>query len=615
MGCSLFTSSLLAETEDASPRMTMTPHKAMVSSDMIPSSSEIIPITNEMRSQYNSVTEVLSQVSGFEVYGSSRPSSQTSVFVRGTNSGDTLVLMDGVELNDPSSPNRSFDFSTLNLDDIDRIEIVKGSSSVLYGSDAAGSIIHLFTKKNKKAQNSLDMNALIGSYNTTQASILTNVLLDEWKLKLLMNVEGAEGVSAANEEDGNTEKDGYSSWGISLFGERKVLDDSDFTSSLNYKSAEYDLDRHGGVGGDDPNYRSDERKAYGQIGLRSFSFLDRHEVSARLSFFTSYRHHKNEVDENDKTELEENYDSLRYKVELQDNFFLSSSTTLTTGLEYETEEAKVDNIDAFKGSVSSLFLQVHEERGRFFGTAGARLDQHSNLDKEVMTYKISPGYKVGFCEGRIFASYGTGFKNPSLFNLYHPSYGNSDLKAEKSTNWDTGFEFLPSEKIKIKLGYFETHYKNLIQAKAPDFNLENVGRSNIKGVDANASFSLSNRIAVDMTLQRLLNYKNETENNLLIRRARDTGSLVLRAQLPREFQAILSQKYVGKRIDYDAEDFSLKTMPSYQVIDFVLTKQWDSHSRYEFKIKNLMNKSYEEFDGYGVYARSYYVSFKSHFRL
>ena len=130
----------------------VTADRIPVPADQVGSSVTVISAEEIQRQQHPFVADVLRQAPGLDVARSGGPGQITSVFMRGANSDSTLVLIDGIDANDPSSPTRAFDFSTLMVDDIDRIEVIRGPQSTLWGSNASGGVINIITKKGQKGR-------------------------------------------------------------------------------------------------------------------------------------------------------------------------------------------------------------------------------------------------------------------------------------------------------------------------------------------------------------------------------------------------------------------------------------------------------------------------------
>lgn len=210
------------------------------------SSITVITAQEIREKQKTTVLEVLRTVPALDVVQTGGPGRETAVFIRGAKSEQTLVLIDGVEMNDPTSPRRAYDFAHLTTDNIERIEVLRGPQSPLYGSDAMGGVINIITKKGKEKMAAFasgeygSFETLIGKAGVSGGNRLVNYSLG-------LSYSDTEGISAANE------KDGYRNKSVSARVGFTPTEFFDLDFIFRYTDAKADIDNFGGAGGDDPN--------------------------------------------------------------------------------------------------------------------------------------------------------------------------------------------------------------------------------------------------------------------------------------------------------------------------------------------------------------------------
>ncbi|HEB35661.1 MAG TPA: TonB-dependent receptor, partial [Candidatus Aminicenantes bacterium] len=210
--------------------------------------SSVTVITKEQLEQSRKATviEALQEVLGVSIIQNGPPGAAASVFLRGANSEHTLILMDGVELNDPISPSRSFDLAHLTLDNVERIEILRGPQSTLYGSDALGGVVNIITKKGQ-GKPEFSLSSLAGSYGTIITSAGINGSTERIQYSLGTSYFRSDGFSAASANyEGNEEKDGYRNltiWGRLGF---RLSDNLDVDFILRTLNTQIDIDNAGG---------------------------------------------------------------------------------------------------------------------------------------------------------------------------------------------------------------------------------------------------------------------------------------------------------------------------------------------------------------------------------
>jgi vitamin B12 transporter len=563
--------------------------------------------------------EALRESVGVAVTQNGGPGEAASVFIRGANSEHTLVLLDGVPLNDPVNPSRSADLAHVYFDNIDRVEILRGPQSPLYGSDALAGVVNILTKRGEgPARLTLGMSG--GSYGTYsgQAGLSGSTAAIDYSL----GVSGfaSRGISAASVlRPGNSEKDGYRN--LTLSGRIGVSLRKDFELEVVGRAvgAGTDIDNFGGAYGDDPNNRQDYRLLFLKTQVRGLFLKNRWEQKLAMAVTDSRRSHDNLPDDLHPVESETGvFRGRLLTVDWQNNFYIHASNTVTGGLELRQEQGESRYNYAYSGmdfpslfplqkaAAAGLYAQDSIRlAGRFFATAGIRYDHHSQAG-DAFTYRLAPAYVIQETGTKLRASLATGFKAPSLYQLYAPStiygpIGNPDLKPEKVRGWDAGIDQSWSGgRVRASLTYFRNDFENLI-----DFSFSegyvNVGRALSRGVEA----ELEVRPLEDLSLSVLLTHLDARDTGTgerLPRRPENTLSLLAHYDFLGRWRVSLAYDYAGDRRDFDYS--ALSSVPvvlsPYALLNGVLTYLARPGLQVFARVDNALNTRYEMVFGYGT---------------
>lgn len=592
------------------------------------SSVTIITEKEIKQQQKKTVAEVLRSVPALDVVQSGGPGTETDVFIRGANSEHTLVMLDGVELNDPMSPGRSYDFANLTVDDIERIEIVRGPQSTLYGSDAIGGVINIITKKGSGKPSGF-IAAEGGSFRTDaeRAGVSGGTGLFNYSLGL--SRLDTKGISAAGEKYGNHEKDGYDN--ITYSTRLGITPSKNFDADLilRYISAKADIDDSGGPGGDDPNNTASTRELDIRTQARLALFDDVWEQKLGCSLSDHHRLYDNPVDADHPTDSDHStYEGRVLKFDWQHNLRLHETNMLTVGMEREEETGKSDySSESSYGPYTSTFDKESARTAGYylqdrislwdawFTTVGGRLDEHSKFGS-ASTFRIASAYNLEQTGTSFKGSYGTGFKAPSLYQLYSP-YGDEELNPEKSTGWDIGLEqTLFGKLLSIGATYFFNDFKNLIDYDSATSKYVNVARAESKGVEV----SLSAQPMDELTLRAgytLTDTEDKDTGEALLRRPKNKASFDVNYRFLGKGNFNVGVLYVGKRDDnaYDPVTYSSTrvSLDSYTLVNLAASYDITPHIQISGRIENLFDVNYEEVYGYGTPGFAAYGGMKLSF--
>ncbi len=594
------------------------------------SSITVIDSTEIAALNKRSVFGLLKDQYGVSFTQQGAPGSLSYVYLRGADPGQTLVLLDGIALNMTNDPDNTYDFANLPVENIERIEILRGPQSTLYGSNALGGVINIITREGS-GKPKFFLSADGGSYNSYNADAGFDGSLDKFNYSLTYSRFKSDGFSSASSKYGNTEKDGTSNYNISSrFGET-------FSSNFNlnffahFTKAQTALDQHGGFEGDDPTFvYNTEEQSYRTVGELSLlgGIWDQ---TFSVSFYRNVRKYNFDSTLFNPASSNSLYDGNKIDLNWQNNLKLSNNL-ISLGVDEEKEIAISDYFynSSVYGNFNSIFPQNNattfgiyiqdqlNERKSFFSSFGVRYDKHSRFGS-VITYRIAPAYIFWKTGTKIKATFGTGFKAPSLFYLFDPAYGNINLKPEKSTGWDVGVEqFLFQDKLDAGLNYFDNSFTDLFGFDN-NFRTINVDKAETKGVEFYVSAKLTENIDLKFnytyTDAKDLSNNSPDKNLPLLRRPKNKLGFNADYNFLEKANANIEIIYVGER---DDKDFNLYPVPRVKLPDYTLVNLSASYNftkvvQFYGRIDNLFNKYYEDVLGYATPGQSEYLGIKLDF--
>ncbi len=569
------------------------------------------------------VSDLLRDVPSIDVARTGGPGGTTSVFIRGAKSEHTLVLIDGIEMNNPISTGRTFDFANLTTDNIERIEIIRGPQSTLYGSDALGGVINIITKKGAGGPH-FTVSGETGSYETYRESAAVSGGNPLVNYSLSLSREDSGGFSAANEKDGNTEKDGYENTTVSTRLGITPVDELAVDFVLRYTDSRADIDNAGGAGGDDPNNTDKNKQLFLRTVARVNLFGDFWVQKLGFSLSDQQEENNNDKDPSHPNDLVRSaFDSSLIKFDWQHELYLHPTNTVTAGVEYEEEqgESKYYSESAFgpftsnftnkKARTTGVFIEDNIKlRDALFATIGARSDDHSRFGHET-TYRATAAYTFKKTGTKFKGTYGTGFKAPSIFQLFS-QYGDPDLKPEKSTGWDFGIEeTLLNKTMVFDATYFRNDFEDLIDYDSATSTYNNISKAWTKGVELSASFKPLDLLTVstNYTYTETEDLTTETE---LLRRAKNKFGLNLDYRFLKKGDVNLSVVYTGGRDDFDFSTFpsTRVRLAPYTLVNLGASYDISEHVQVHGRIENLLDEDYEEVLGYGTAGLSAFAGIK-----
>ncbi|MDX1948328.1 MAG: TonB-dependent receptor [Pirellulaceae bacterium] len=555
------------------------------------------------RGGQTTVAEVLRGRLGLDVVRQGGPGGLTSVFLRGANSAQTKVLLDGIPLNDPSNAVRSFDFSTLSTDNIERIEVLRGPQSMGYGSDAIGGVINIITKRGEGPL-TVRATGFGGTYNTGQTGLNVSGGDDVKYYSVGGSFYSTTGVSAASVRNGNPERDGFNLGNISGRLGYNLGDAWNVDYVFRYMDSSAKVDDAFSFSPPflpiDNLLRKNQLKGWSNRVQLSNWAVDG-LVQQRVGFnFVDY-----DRTDTDPGAFNPNFHGQTREIDYFASAQLTETNILSAGALYHAEEAEATLSPLARQSVQGAFVQDQFQLGNFFGTAGARWDDTSRSGP-AQTYRVTGLYNIDATASALHGSIGTGFRQPSLAEQDAGQAGNPNLLPERSKGWDVGLrQSIWDGVIAVDATYFRNDFDDLIvflfDPNSPTFgNLQNVGIARSTGVELSLLVYLTENLWVntlythDDTID--LDPSSFNFGNQLFRRPRDKVSMSITQAFPDYGANITFQMlYVGDRIDVD-----VLPLDPYIVLNLAANAQLTQNTSAFIRLDNLTNQYYEEVRGYGV---------------
>ncbi len=588
----------------------------------VASSVTIITAEEIRANRWHSLAEALAAQPGLRVAVSGSTGAQTSVFTRGTNSNHTLVLFDGVEISDPSTPNGAYDFAHLNLSDVARIEIVRGPQSGLYGSGAMGGVINIITQRGQ-GPGHYAASAESGSFHTYSEELSARGAgsLYHYALGLShLSTDGQDITPARLRAGQNKENDGYRNTSVSFQG--GVTPNTNTEINLFAKSLRARAQLDIGLG-EDPDSESRVTQDFVRLETRSSLADGRWKPILGVSRSRQFRKTDNERQSTLGDEEQSRYLGESEKIDLQNQFTITNNHSVILGYERKRDSMTASGTAAFGSSfgdfvltqntdvsekVESRYLQDQFTLAEnFHGTLALRSDNYSSFPN-ADTYRLTPLYAIPGTSTKLKASYGTGYRAPSLYerfgltptNFGTAYRGNPLLKPEESTGWEIGIEqAFHAGRIEPYFTYFKNRISNLIKVQyLPSFDSTSVNIDNAitEGYETGIAFrpGAYTSFHFDYTRARTRDQFGQE----LLRRPRQQATAQGKVRVAPETDLSLQLSYTGRRRDVDRVSSAIIETGGYTVARLVATWQAQKNLQVHGKIDNLFNKRYEPIDGF-----------------
>lgn len=550
---------------------------------------DLITADELSRQQLTSPAAALGAIPGAPLFANGAIGSDASIFLRGSDSDQTLFLVDGIRLNDANTDYAVF-LGGARLGATDTIEIARGPQSTLYGSEAVGGVVSIQAQKGSGAP-SADVEVEAGSFDSVTGTIDAQGSQGKWAWSL-----SGSGSHTANDRPNND----FDSGDLVLRLDRVLTAAASIGATLRGFDSKYG--DPGDIYTNDPYAYETEDNWLGTV------FADLHPAtdwSAHLTIGGQDRRYLS-FDESpgiftDTTVVQ----NRRGILDAQTTFAGLSDQKITAGVNAEAETTKDNgygNIDQRQTFLAAFADDEWHPLASTYITGGIRYDDFDTFGTAV-TGRVTAAWLTPDRSIKLRASYGTGFNAPSFLELYGVDtgyIGNPQLKPEESRGGDAGVDFyLPKGAGSLSATWFRTDYTNLIvyDFSAYPGTTENVGHSRSDGIELEAKLRLAAGFEIH-TSYTYLEASDVTDGTRLLRRPRNSGSADLWRNFGGGFSAGAGVQVVADRQDVDAESFLTVEDPNYTVARIYGAWQVTQRLLLKVRVENALNEKYQPVNGY-----------------
>lgn len=581
------------------------------------SSVTVVTDADIQRAQRRTVADALATVPGVNAVRTGGPGGQTSLFVRGTNANHVKVLIDGVPVNDPSTPGGAFDFGHLMTADVARIEVLRGPQSGLYGADALGGVVSITTKAGDGPPRAA-IEAEGGSFGTfNQRASLSggDGRFDYFFSAAHLRTEATPVTPPELVPPGQRVNDDFydnrsfaTRLGVTLSDSVRLSVVGRYTDALLKNTTD------GGWPGAPNAARSEQRNK--RFVTRAEGVWSLWDGRVANTFGIGYANEDRESREPATAfgpGSVSNYLGERTIYDWRTDIAVATGHKLILGLQHERERLDDDSLVVSSGNSAGFVEWQGQVFDRLSFAANIRHDDNDDFGAHT-TWRIAPTLTLQGLETRLKASVGTGFKAPTLSQRFMDSrplynfYGNPDLLPEESTGYDIGFEQpLAGERVLIGATYFHNDIDNLINTNADFTSYTNVGKATTRGVEAFAAVALTRTVDLRADYTFTL-ARDDIARQELLRRPRHKASFTARWQATERLGLSATAIYIGPWVDGN-RDFSIPRLRAsgYATVDIAADYKADDSTAIFARVDNLFDRRYENPVGFrrpglGVYA-------------
>ncbi len=591
----LISSHLHAQQDSASlNEVVLTATKSLIKQSQTGKVVTIIGPSVLEKSQGKDLAQLLTEQAGIVVNGAtSNPGKDKPLFIRGANNINTVILIDGIPIVDASGVTGAFDPRLIPLENIERIEIVKGAQSTLYGSNAVAGVINIITKKGANKEASVYGTVSAGSYNSFNANVGVRGTIENSSYDVGYIHRQTNGISEAKDTVGslNFDKDGFNQNGVYINFDAGITKNFHFKPYFRYQYFK---------GGYDDDAFTDGANTYTSSVL-SVGTIFKYDYK-KISLTAQYGH-------DETSRLYEStygpspYEGKSHTAEIYSTYRVNDQFQVLGGLDFR----KYESLDSTSNIFSPYLSVFYKSKKNLNVELGGRYTKHSEFG-DNFTYSINPSYLINN-KIKVFANIASAFRAPSLSELYGPYGANKNLKPETSNTYEAGAQLF-FDKGDVRAVYFKRDIKDVIKTGA-GYVLYNLDEQNDNGVEVESNIKVTSKLKVSL-YYAYVDGKVTTDNggkdttffNLVKKPKHSFGVTAGYQVTPKLFVSTNVYNY-GKRIDsyFDPMTYTVSA------VDLKSYLLWNAYAQYDvFKnklkvfvdVKNILDEDYYEVYGYGV---------------
>lgn len=558
--------------------------------------SSITVLDNDQIVERQEVTvfDLLRSTPGVSVSRNGGIGTVSTLRIRGATSGQTLVLIDGVKVNDLSAPAGEFNFANLTTDAIERIEILRGPQSTLYGSDAIGGVINIITRR---SDDPLNISGFIegGSFGTFRGGINLGGKTKKTAFNLSLNGTRTDGISAADENAGNTEKDGFRTISVLGRGDHKLTDNLTVNAFFRHADSRADFDAFdfntGGFTDGDGVTDSEDRQI--AVGVVWKWLSGKATTETRISFARTERF--------DQEFQAPSFASLSKNrtIDLLNTFEVSNEVSVLIGGQLQDNAIETEVFGFFASTlmgsadIKSIFAEIAAKPiENVTLTFGVRHDDHQTFGGHT-TFRITGNWQIPKTGTTLRANWGEGFKAPTLFQLFS-SFGDPTLQPETSSGWEVGIEQdIIKDRANISLTWFQRKSKNLIDFSLISFTFGNILQTRSKGVEVIFEAKITDKLSVSGNFTHL-DAINTMTGLALSRRPKNIFNANVTFDATDRLSISGGINFTARQVD------GFAVLAPFKVVDLRARYKVNDQISLYGRIENALDEQYQEVSGFGT---------------
>lgn len=591
--------------DNTTPGIVISAAKLPQPKDKVGSAVTVINRAQLEKSGASQVYDVLKSVPGLTLTRNGGAGSTSLVRLRGSSPGQVRVMIDGIYVNDPGNANAEFDFNNLLVNDIERIEVLRGPQSALYGSNAMGGVINIITRRGEGEPQYTGL-LEAGSFDTYRQAV--GVSGSEGRVNYSaqaqnFTTQGFSRISAGTEKDGSRNQSINTRVGVDATKNLAL----EFAGGYSHLRADFDPSPT-----TDGPAELDKTMLNGKATVTLQTFSGQWEHVLGIQGASTDR----DFDEPLRTPRYSTFNGDVISAEYQSNIHMRVNDIVT--LAASAEEQSTYNSNTTTGGVKTVSIDRTIQNNAVYGqylfevmdnttlTAGARHDDHE-LFGGHNTYRLTASHRLPEIGTTLRGSVGTGFKAPSLFQLYS-SFGTLTLNPEEMQGVDIGIDQrLLDNRLQLSITGFYNDYDNLISFDTGTSRYINVDQATTRGVESSASYALTSDWQLHATHTYLLSEDSATHRTL-DRRPKHDLTVGTSYDVPGVWQVGLDVRYVSQQWDSGSGNRIIKP---YATVDAYGSYDMTPDVALYTRLENLFDRGYAETARYNAPGFAAYVGIRA----
>ncbi|MCP3852250.1 MAG: TonB-dependent receptor [Gammaproteobacteria bacterium] len=564
----------LAEESNNIPKIVITANRTANTVDETTAPVSIITKKDIERLQAQSVMDILQSIPGIDMTSSGGRGSKQSIHMRGTNSNHILVLVDGTPIGSATLGTTPFEY--IPISQVERIEVVRGPHSSLYGSAAIGGVIQIFTNKGQSEQQAF-ANVGYGSDSTEEYNIGTSGGNSKSTYSLSLGYQETNGYNFYGESSPHTDDDGFDNTSLSLSGSHKFTEAFKISGNYLYSEGTNEYDPVSS-----PFFPVGSENPYRDYKEEIATITADYEINQIWSTQFLFGHSTDKSEDHTSFSSETLFKTTKNNYSWKNEFLINDKDLLTLGIDYldESIDSSADYDEDSRWN-KAVFAQYQYYGNVFDFKISGRHDDNKSFGGHT-TGSLSFGFDLDE-NVRVTSSYGTAFVVPSFNELYYPGFGNDDLKPEESESFDFGLEG-KFNSVSWTANFYKTSITDLIVFPPPTYVIQNKDKANIDGLELTLQTKL-----INWTVSASASFTDPVDN--------ETGD-ILDNRSKNHFRLDLDSHF-GK-FNYGASVVAAserylsgeKNLSGYGVMNLRGSYHFNKHWTLKAKVDNLFDKDY-----------------------